>query len=89
MGLSVALKWLSVSGVTWYRTTMSPSLSSHESALKLVFDARTFVAGERIFGIVELDFPMALEDKIEQVRVKFRGNASTYVSLHIPGFLNR
>jgi hypothetical protein len=56
---------------------MSSLLSSHESAIKLVFDTRTYVAGERIVGVVELDFRVALEDKIEQVRVKLRGTAST------------
>ncbi|KAH6919308.1 hypothetical protein BKA70DRAFT_1394636 [Coprinopsis sp. MPI-PUGE-AT-0042] len=56
---------------------MSSLLSSHESAIRLLFDARTYVAGERISGVVELDFRMALEDKIEQVRVKLRGSAST------------
>ncbi|KAH6899230.1 hypothetical protein BKA70DRAFT_1569632 [Coprinopsis sp. MPI-PUGE-AT-0042] len=59
---------------------MSSLLSSHESAIKLLFDARTYVAGERISGVVELDFRMVLEDKIEQVRVKLRGSASTYTN---------
>lgn len=59
---------------------MSSLLSSHESAIRLIFDGRTHVAGERVFGAVELDFRMALEDKIEQVRVKLRGFASTRIT---------
>ncbi|KAH6919309.1 hypothetical protein BKA70DRAFT_1459594 [Coprinopsis sp. MPI-PUGE-AT-0042] len=58
---------------------MSSLLSSHESAIKLLFDARTYVAGERISGVVELDYRVALEDKIEQVRVKLRGFATTQI----------
>ena len=56
---------------------MTSLLSSHESAIRLLFDPRTHVAGDRVFGAVELDMRMALEDKIEQVRVKLRGTAST------------
>lgn len=48
--------------------------------MKLLFDPRTYVAGERISGVVELDVPMAIEDKIEQVRVKLRGSAVVCVS---------
>ncbi|KAH6899229.1 hypothetical protein BKA70DRAFT_1527550 [Coprinopsis sp. MPI-PUGE-AT-0042] len=47
--------------------------------IKLLFDARTYVAGERISGVVELDYRVALEDKIEQVRVKLRGFATTQI----------
>jgi hypothetical protein len=59
---------------------MSSLLSFHESAIKLLFDPRTYVAGERISGVVELDVPAAIEDKIEQVTVKLRGSAVVYVS---------
>ncbi|KAH6916672.1 hypothetical protein BKA70DRAFT_1250246 [Coprinopsis sp. MPI-PUGE-AT-0042] len=59
---------------------MSSVLSSHEGAVKLLFDSRTYVAGERIFGVVELDFRKTIEDKIEQVRVKLRGTASTRIT---------
>lgn len=59
---------------------MTSLLSFHESAIKLLFDPRTYVAGECITGVVELDVPTAIEDKIEQVRVKLRGSATAYVS---------
>jgi hypothetical protein len=51
-----------------------------DSAIKLILESRTYVAGERLVGIVELDLKKAHEDEIELVRVKLRGVASTYVS---------
>ncbi|KAH6916674.1 hypothetical protein BKA70DRAFT_1485324 [Coprinopsis sp. MPI-PUGE-AT-0042] len=59
---------------------MSSVPSSQEGAIKLLFDGRTYVAGERVSGVVELDFQLALEDKIKQVKIKLRGTASTYIT---------
>jgi hypothetical protein len=58
---------------------MSTPLSSEEYALTLNLQSRTYVAGERVSGVVQLDFLRAQEEKIEQVRVKLRGSISTWV----------
>lgn len=58
---------------------MSSLTSFQEGAIKLLFEPRTYIAGERISGVVEIDVPKAIEDKIEQVTVKLRGFAVVYV----------
>jgi hypothetical protein len=44
-------------------------------AVTLKFDARPYIAGDEIHGFVVLDVQRAIEEKIEQVRVKVRGSA--------------
>jgi hypothetical protein len=44
-------------------------------AITLKFDAKPYVAGDKINGFVVLDVQRAIEEKIEQVRVKVRGSA--------------
>jgi hypothetical protein len=44
-------------------------------AITLKFDARPYVAGDKINGFVVLDVQRAIEDKIETIRVKVRGSA--------------
>lgn len=50
-------------------------------ALTLFFSDYVRVAGEVLQGRVDVNVPMALEDKIENVRVKLRGSIVTYVFL--------
>jgi hypothetical protein len=64
---------------------MSPStLSPEDHAIKLVFEPRTYVAGERVAGFVELDLYQAQEDKVEQVDIKLRGVATACVQCRHP-----
>jgi hypothetical protein len=58
---------------------MSPQATLQSGAVKLVFDSRTRLPGERIEGAVELDLATAKKDGVISVRVKLRGAASAYV----------
>jgi hypothetical protein len=55
------------------------SPSSNHDVIKLVLEPRTYVAGERLVGVVELDLKKAHESKIERVVVRLRGVACTCV----------
>jgi hypothetical protein len=50
------------------------SMGSGE-AITLKFDSRPHIAGDKINGFIVLDVQKAIEEKIEQVRVKVRGSA--------------
>jgi hypothetical protein len=58
---------------------MAVNLSSKGGAVKLIFDARFRVPGERMEGVVEIDYPQARIDTIDSVEIKLTGVMSTYV----------
>jgi hypothetical protein len=51
--------------------------------LTLHFPDVVRVAGETLQGTVDINIPMATEDKVENVRVKVRGSIVTYVLLFV------
>jgi hypothetical protein len=57
-------------------------LSSQSDAIKLVFSPLPRIAGDKVLGHVEFDIQRALDDKIEQLRVKLRGVVFTCVLLY-------
>jgi hypothetical protein len=54
---------------------MTSMFSSHSDALRLNVEDRPYVSGERIAGFVDVDIRRALEEDIESIKVKLRGNA--------------
>jgi hypothetical protein len=56
------------------------SFSSESGSIRLIFDPYPRIAGGTVDGIVELDIQHALDDKIEDVKVKLRGSTTTYAS---------
>lgn len=47
--------------------------------LKVEFDSRVRVAGEKLAGIVLLNFKELQRDPLEQVSVRIAGSVATYV----------
>jgi hypothetical protein len=58
---------------------VSGQATLQSGAIKLIFDLRTRLPGERVEGAVELDMGKASKDGVMSVRLKIRGVAATYV----------
>jgi hypothetical protein len=58
---------------------MSPQATQQNGAVKLIFDPRTRLPGERIEGVVELNIALARKEGVTSIGLKLRGVASTYV----------
>jgi hypothetical protein len=56
---------------------MTSQATLQNGAVKLIFDSRTRLPGERIEGAVELNTAIAKKDGVISLKVKIRGAAST------------
>jgi hypothetical protein len=54
--------------------------NSAPQAVTLHFQNLVRVAGETIAGTVDLNVALAQEERIEELRIKFRGAITTYVA---------
>jgi hypothetical protein len=66
--------------------TVSAQATVQSGAMKLVFDSRTRMPGERVTGAVELDMRKARKDGMISLRLKIRGVAAVYVAILVPAF---